>query len=131
MPKLPDSGFTYTASFYDALATFVFGDALQQAQLALLPFIQRQARVLVIGGGSGWILEQLLHSDIQLEILYLDAAPAMMQLAEQKYKKQRQTQSSTVRFRLGNEKSLLPEEQFEVILTPFLLDLFPRNASRA
>lgn len=126
MPKhLPDSGFHYTAPFYDRLAKFVYGNSLQQAQLALLPFLPRQGRLLVIGGGSGWILEQVLQTEKQLDILYLDAAPAMLERARAKYTKFSHPHNCTVKFRLGNEQQLQPQEQFDVILTPFLLDLFP------
>jgi hypothetical protein len=34
---------------------------------------------------------------------------------------------ATVTFRLGNEDALQPDETFDVILTPFLLDLFPEQ----
>lgn len=125
MPQLPDSGFTRVAFFYDALKKLVYGHALEKAQLALLPLMPQQARVLVIGGGSGWVLEQLLSTGKQLDILYLDAAPAMLQRAEQKYTNYQQPHGCCVNFRLGTEQALLPQEQFEVILTPFLLDLFP------
>ncbi|ARS36227.1 class I SAM-dependent methyltransferase [Pontibacter actiniarum] len=125
MPQLPDSGFTRVASFYDALARLVYGSALEQAQGALLPFLPRQARVLVIGGGSGWLLEQLLVTGKQLEILYLDAAPAMLERAQKRYRAFGQAHACRVSFRLGTEQALQPQEQFDVIFTPFLLDLFP------
>ncbi len=127
MPQLPDSGFNRVASFYDRLAHLVFGGALEQAQLALLPYLPQQGRVLVIGGGSGWVLEQLLQTSRQLDILYLEASSAMLQLAEQRYQRHTAAHSCTVTFRLGNEQSLQPQEQFEAILTPFLLDLFPAS----
>ncbi|WP_266202624.1 class I SAM-dependent methyltransferase [Pontibacter kalidii] len=130
MPKLPDSGFNRVASFYDALARLVYGQALQQAQQALLPFVPQQARVLVIGGGTGWLLEQLLQTGKQLDILYLDAAPAMLQRARQKYEKYKKPHSCRVCFRLGTEQSIQPQEQFDAIITPFLLDLFPPQRLR-
>ena len=125
MPKLPDSGFHRAAPFYDQLARLIYGDALAQAQEALLPFVPPQGRVLVIGGGSGWLLEQLLRTGKQLDILYIDAAPAMLHRAAQRYTNFRQPHRCKVVFRLGTEQTLQPQEQFEVIYTPFLLDLFP------
>lgn len=124
MPKLPDSGFNRVAPYYDALARLVYGTALERAQLALLPFVPQQARVLVIGGGTGWLLEQLLKTEKHLGILYLDASPAMLQRAQQKFSKYKMP-SCSVSFRLGTEQALQPHEQFDVIVTPFLLDLFP------
>lgn len=125
MPRLPDSGFNRVASFYDPLARLIYGNALEQAQEALLPFVPSQAHVLVIGGGSGWLLEQLLLTGKQLDILYIDAAPAMLQRARQRYAHFRQPHQCKVTFRLGTEQALQPQERFEIIYTPFLLDLFP------
>lgn len=125
MPHLPDSGFHRVASFYDRLARLVYGDALEQAQRSLLPYLPPQGRVLVIGGGSGWILEQILLTEKKLDILYIDAAPAMLQRAEQVYARFRKPHHGSVSFRLGTEQTLQPNERFEVVITPFLLDLFP------
>ena len=125
MPRLPDSGFDRVASFYDRLARLVYGHALEEAQVALLPFVPPRGRVLVIGGGSGWLLERLLQTGRQLDILYIDAAPAMLQRARRRYIGFRQPHRCTVSFRLGTEQALQPQERFETIFTPFLLDLFP------
>ena len=125
MPKLPDSGFDRVAPFYDKLARLVYGSSLQEAQLYLLPFIPPQSRVLVIGGGSGWLLEQLILTGKQLDILYLEAAPGMLALAKTKYSQLKACPGCRVTFRLGTEATLLPHEQFDVIITPFILDLFP------
>lgn len=124
MPTLPDSGFTRVASFYDPLSRLVYGNSLRQAQQVLLPFIAPQARVLLIGGGSGWLLEQLLRTGNPLDILYLDAAPAMLKRAQHKLQKFTLYHTCKVTFRLGTEADLQPEEQFDVVFTPFLLDLF-------
>ena len=125
LPKLPDSGFDRVAPFYDKLARLVYGSSQQKAQLYLLPFIPDNSRVLIIGGGSGWLLEQLLKTGKQLDILYLDASPAMLHRAKAKYNQLSFSHSCIVEFRLGTEAALHPHEQFNVIITPFLLDLFP------
>jgi tRNA (cmo5U34)-methyltransferase len=123
LPQLPDSGFDRVASFYDPLSRLVFGRALEQAQLALLPFIPDKARVLLIGGGSGWLLEQLLCSGKTSQILYLEASPNMLRKAQQRV--HASITGAVVEFRLGTEAALLPQERFDVVITPFLLDLFP------
>ena len=125
MPNLPDSGFHRVASFYDRLARLIYGDALEQAQAALLPYLPPQGRVLLIGGGSGWLLEQLVSTGRQLDIVYIDAAPAMLRLAERRYTHLQRPHACRVTFRLGTEQALQLQEQFEVVITPFLLDLFP------
>jgi tRNA (cmo5U34)-methyltransferase len=126
LSKLPDSGFDRVSAFYDPLSRLVFGGALEQAQLALLPFVPDKARVLLIGGGSGKLLEQLLGTGKKLQILYLEASPNMLRKAQQRAQaKIKSINSAEVDFRLGTEDALLPQEQFDVVLTPFLLDLFP------
>ncbi|MFD2245831.1 class I SAM-dependent methyltransferase [Pontibacter ruber] len=123
MPQLPDSGFDRVSSFYDPLSRLVFGSALELAQLALLPFVPAKARMLLIGGGSGWLLEQLLRSGKELQILYLEASPNMLRKAQERTKAS--IKNTAVEFRLGTEDVLKAHEQFDVVLTPFLLDLFP------
>ncbi|WP_242927009.1 class I SAM-dependent methyltransferase [Pontibacter vulgaris] len=125
MPHLPDSGFDKVAPFYDRLAKLVFGNAQQQAQHFLLQFIPQHARVLIIGGGSGWVLEQVLKYSQASYILYLEASPNMLRLAQQRYQHAGIKPDTIVEFRLGTEAELRPADVFDVILTPFLLDLFP------
>ncbi|MBB6612231.1 class I SAM-dependent methyltransferase [Pontibacter sp. Tf4] len=120
MPPTPDSGFDRVASFYDPLARLVYGSALQDAQQWLLPHIPAGASVLLIGGGSGWLLQQVLQKTSPKHILYLEASEKMLQKA-----KQLNPGTPVVSFRHGTEADLLPHEQFDVIITPFLLDLFP------
>ena len=123
MPAFPDAGFNAVAPFYDRLAKLVFGDQLEKAQLATLPFIPENASVLVVGGGSGWILMQLLQQNHCREIVYLDASEKMLRLTEKKLQQVKPAQTKT-ELRLGTEKDLKPGETFDVIITNFLLDLF-------
>ncbi|WP_317175560.1 class I SAM-dependent methyltransferase [Pontibacter beigongshangensis] len=114
---------------YDVLARLVYGSSLQRAQQALLPFIQEHDRVLIIGGGSGWLLEQVLVSCPGLQVLYLEASPKMLQLAKHRFQ-QLNAPGATVAFRLGTEAALERTEVFDKVVTPFLLDLFPPQRLR-
>lgn len=125
MHLLTESGFDRVAPFYDPLARLVFGDAQQQAQKVLLPFIKENARVLIIGGGSGWLLEQVLKTGRNLHIVYLDASPKMISLAKKRTLHFIEESTACVQFRIGTEQAILPDETFDVVITPFLLDLFP------
>lgn len=125
MHKTTDSGFDRVASFYDPLAKLVFKDAQLQAQKVLLPFIRESSTVLMIGAGSGWLLEQVLGTGKPLRILYLDASPEMMRLAHKRTQHLIKLSECNVEFRTGTELAILPGESFDVVFTPFLLDLFP------
>ncbi|KAA3436455.1 class I SAM-dependent methyltransferase [Rufibacter hautae] len=119
--RAPD--FNFIAPVYDALAQLVYGKAQKQAQAHFLTLIPEGARVLVLGGGSGWILPELLRQSQPSHVLFLEPSAKMMAQAQK-----RLTQTSAqaeVEFRLGTEANLRPEERFHVVLTPFVLDLFP------
>ncbi|MBX0291973.1 class I SAM-dependent methyltransferase [Hymenobacter sp. HSC-4F20] len=126
MPRLPDSGFDVVAAFYDPLARLVYGRALQHAQQAALEAGVRpeSRRVLIIGGGTGWVLGEVLRRQPEARILYLEASPQMVYRSQWWLTRHCPQHSGQVEFRVGTEVALRPEEQFEVVITFFFLDLF-------
>lgn len=116
--------FDRTAWFYDALARLVFGKSIRQSQVALLPYIPAGATILLLGGGTGWLLQDLACLNIPLQVLYLELSSKMLARARQQLV-QLPAHPLQISFREGNENSLLPEEYFDVIITPFVLDLYP------
>lgn len=123
---LPDAGFDRVAAFYDPLARLVFGRSLLRAQqLALAGLPAGAPRVLIIGGGSGGVLREVLQRRPAAQISYVEASPAMLRRAEQTLQQHYPGQLQQVEFRLGTEDSLQPPEAFDVIVTFFFLDLFP------
>jgi len=71
--------------FYDRLAGLVYGKELIKSQVYLLPYIPANAHVLVVGGGTGWILEELARVHPSgLNITYAEIAPAMIALSQKK-----------------------------------------------
>jgi SAM-dependent methyltransferase len=122
---LPDSGFDYVAAFYDPLAHLVYGPALQQAQQAALAALPEGApRVLIIGGGTGWVLGEVLRLRPEAQVLYLEASPRMLSRSQEFLRQHWPTMAPQVEFRLGTEAALHPEERFEAVVTFFFLDLF-------
>jgi tRNA (cmo5U34)-methyltransferase len=120
------AAFNRSVWFYDRLAQLIFGGVIRQSQMQLLSFIPAGASVLLLGGGTGWILEDLAQLHIPLEITYLEASPIMLAKARQ-VAAQLSNEFLKINFQLGTETSLGPEESFNVIFTPFVLDLYPTN----
>ncbi|QNF31867.1 class I SAM-dependent methyltransferase [Adhaeribacter swui] len=118
------AAFNHSVWFYDWLAQIIYGGAIRQSQVALLSFIPPQASVLIIGGGSGWILQDLARLQIPLKITYLEASPGMLAKARQ-VAAQLSSNFLKIDLRLGTETALLAHEQYQVIFTPFVLDLYP------
>ncbi|MDR6942590.1 class I SAM-dependent methyltransferase [Mucilaginibacter pocheonensis] len=109
-----------SAWFYDRLARLVYGRALINTQLYLLHYIEPGSNVLIVGGGTGWILEELtkIHSS-GLRITYVEVAEAMMALSQK-----RETGSNRVVYINNAVENVDLAPDFDVVITPFLFDNF-------
>ena len=108
------------AGYYDLLSQLVFGKTEINAQVEMLRFVFPGNRLLIVGGGTGWILEKIaaVHPG-GLEITYVEPAGRMMARA-----RKRDWGKNKVSF------VQLPVEEFggdgvyDCILTGFLFDNF-------
>lgn len=114
--------FDFVAPIYDALAFVVFGRRLQQAQTVCLDQMPAGASVLIVGGGTGELLGHVLNRCRPQRVLYLEASAKMLARASRRMIRSGST--GTVEFRLGTEADLRPDECFDVLMTPFVLDVF-------
>jgi ubiquinone/menaquinone biosynthesis C-methylase UbiE len=120
------NSFDFVAAFYDPLARLVFGSALQRAQQAALAHLPPDApHVLIVGGGTGWVLGEVLHQRPAARILYLEASAVMLRKSQERLQRLAPACVAQVEFRLGTEADLPPSPQFDALVTFFLLDLFP------
>lgn len=113
-----DQKFDKLAGIYDLLVKLVFGSALRKAQLHFLEELPQEGKVLIMGGGSGWILEEISLRRPRLTLTYVEASGAMLSRAKSRAVK------NSVTFIHGNELMLPPGNKFDVLITPFFLDLF-------
>jgi ubiquinone/menaquinone biosynthesis C-methylase UbiE len=114
--------FDRIAPFYDLLARIIFGNTLRKSQLRTLAIIPENASVLILGGGSGWYLESLLQQKQVSKIVYVEASAVMLRLSRKKIASINHL--ADIEFRLGTEQSIRAGEQFDVVITHFVLDLF-------
>ncbi len=109
------------AFFYDRLARMAYGRALVNAQLYLLNSIPAGALILIAGGGTGWVLEEIakIHPS-GLTIDYVDASGKMIALAEK-----RNTGANKVTFITDPIQDVqFGQKEYDVVLTPsFLITL--------
>lgn len=113
------------ASNYDRLSRLIFGKSIVRAQRSLLTFIPAHARVLIVGGGTGWILEEIARiRPSGLTIDYVEISSNMLDLA-----KKRDFKTNRVSFIHSAIEDFVPEAAYEVVMTPFLFDNF--NHDRA
>jgi ubiquinone/menaquinone biosynthesis C-methylase UbiE len=114
------SNYDNSAPFYDGLSRLVFGKTLIKAQVYLLPFIPAGAKVLIVGGGTGWILEQLtkIHPS-GLNITYVEISAKMTELS-----RKRNTGNNTVSFINDAIENVMLAADYDAVITPFLFDNF-------
>lgn len=108
------------APFYDQLSRLVFGRALVNAQVNLLKFVPPNSGILIVGGGTGWILEEIsrLHSH-GLLITYVELSAKMIALS-----KQRNTGDNKVNFINSAIENADLTTGYDIVITPFLFDNF-------
>jgi len=114
------ANYNNSAWFYDRLSRLVYGKALIEAQVYLLQFIPANSSVLIVGGGTGWILEEItrIHPS-GLNITYVEVAPKMMLLS-----KKRTIGLNEVVFINDAIENVKIADRFDVVITPFLFDNF-------
>lgn len=111
------------APFYDRLARLIYGRTLIDAQVFLLKAIPPNAKILVVGGGTGWILEEIAHIHPSgLTITYVDISVKMIDLA-----KKRNAGENSITFINAPIQEAVINNTFNVVITPFLLDNFTED----
>lgn len=111
------SSFDSVAWFYDPLVRLVFGQSMVQSQTQFLNRIRDGAAVLVLGGGTGWILDEIFARADPAEVCYVETSSKMLEKAKKRRMK------GIVRFVSGTWRGL-PPEKFDVVITNYFLDLF-------
>lgn len=106
--------------FYDAIAGLVFGREWADIQLAPLKHISSSDRVLIVGGGTGQLLEQL-HVN---EVVFLDLSEKMLEKAKNR------VCQSPVEFVNSDYLEWKTNRQFDVIVLQFFLDVFQQEQLR-
>lgn len=115
------------AGFYDVLAGLVFGRARARAQIHLLCHIPAGSRILVVGGGTGALLEELalIHPRGQC-ITYVEISARMSALAAK-----RKRGANRVDFVHRAVEQFEDTRPYDVVCTPFLFDNFREEKAAA
>jgi tRNA (cmo5U34)-methyltransferase len=113
--------FNHIAFAYDFTAHLVFGRSIRQAQTAFLDLIPAGSRVLIIGGGTGWIIPKLFTASDIGQLVYLEASEQMIRLAK---KNAKAVPLDKILFINGTQDALSDLGVFDVVITFFFLDMF-------
>jgi len=111
------------ATNYDLISRIIFGKNLVEAQVCLLKYVPNNSRVLIAGGGTGWILEEFTKIHPQgLIIDYVESSAKMIALS-----KKRNYASNKINFINLPIENYSTDEKYDIILTPFFFDNFTVN----
>lgn len=109
-----------SAWFYDRLSRLVYGKALVWSQVYLLKHIPANSNILIAGGGTGWILEEIAKvRPSGLTITYAEISSNMTALS-----KKRNTGSNKVIFINEPVEKIENDSLYDLVFTPFLFDNF-------
>ncbi|MCP4460051.1 MAG: class I SAM-dependent methyltransferase [Cytophagales bacterium] len=113
------SNFNFIAPFYDLLARSFFGKSLREAQQFHLGEIESKSTVLILGGGTGKIIDWLPDG---YEITYLEQSEAMMKRAMKR---------GRAHFIHTDFQNHSVDKKFDWVICPFFLDCFDtKNLTR-
>ncbi len=114
------ANYNNSAWFYDKLSALVYGKALVNAQVYLLDYITPRCRILIVGGGTGWILDEITRRQpAGLSITYIEISAKMMIRS----KKRNIGANEVIFINSPVEEVNLPTD-FDVVMSPFLFDNF-------
>lgn len=107
--------FDRIAGFYDFLANMVFGGRLLRSQKAMLRYLNDTDLVLILGGGTGQILN---FTPLVKRVDYLEKSVKMMKRA-----KKRKCASEVLFFEVDFFE-FQSSIKYDVVICPFFLDCF-------
>lgn len=115
------------ARYYDFLSWLVFGQSEINAQIEMIGYIAPGDRVLIVGGGTGWILEKIaaVHPS-GLQITYVERSSGMMERS-----RKRRCGHNSVEFVLLPVEEFVAAAAFDCILTGFVFDNFSADQAMA
>jgi SAM-dependent methyltransferase len=118
--------FDFLAPHYRWLETLAFGNALQRARTCWLNKIARPNRTLIVGEGHGRFLCELLRVHPGIDVDCIEASREMLRLARARLLRTSPESIPHVRFLREDILNWSPQKSYDLLVTHFVLDCFPR-----
>lgn len=113
---MPD--YDQIATIYDSLTKLVFGNSLERAKKTDLDCLKAGDKVLIVGGGTGSVLEYIDQFGTKMEVDYIELSGKMLGQA-----RKRKIKYLSINF---FEKDVFShyEQGYDAVITHFFLDQF-------
>ncbi len=109
------------AKNYDWLSRLVFFKSQVKSQTEQFSYLQNCKNLLIVGGGTGWIIKELNTLKVVMNITFVENAIKMINLA------QNIPTHHHINFIHSDIENYRTNLQFEAVLTPFVFDNFDEN----
>jgi tRNA (cmo5U34)-methyltransferase len=113
------NNFNFISPIYDLLSKAVFWGRIQKSQLEFFAHIKPNDKVLIIGGGTGQILNELNKQQKKLTVIYLEKSKIMVANA----KRRLPFEFLDIEFKCGDALTT-NWPHCNIIITNFFLDVF-------
>lgn len=120
-------GFDRLAFIYDLVVWLVFGNKISNLKKTFLEPLTKAENAIIIGGGSGKILEYALQSDIATNFVYAELSERMIEKTKSRIST---TDLSRIEF-CDDFEPKLRENKFDYIILPFVLDCYRNRDVKA
>lgn len=116
------NNFNFIAPVYDSIAKLVFGKSIRASQLTFISEIKEGEKILIFGGGSGWILKELDHLGLSIKVEYVESSSRMIELAKSK------GPYGNIEVNYVLNDSYCFKRKFDGVITAFFLDVFNQKS---
>ena len=116
---------------YDLAAAAFFGPALMRSQTCFVPELSRKKSALILGGGTGRLLLELLRYDVAESYHYLDLSEKMIRRSRKRVLKKLPHLAHRVTFECGSYENSRTYDPFDLIVTPYVLDCFAEDEAKS
>ena len=123
--------FDRVARSYRWLETIAFGRSLQRARVLWIGKIPSPKRALILGEGDGRFLCELLRVHPKIDIDCVDASARMSTLAQTRARQSHPESWQRIQFIHADILKWSPLKSYDLIVTHFFLDCFPRDEVKA
>jgi len=117
-------GFDRLAGVYDGLVRLVYGRSLRRAQFHWLDELESADSILILGGGTGWLLEEVLRRHERAQVIYVELSPAMIARSQARIQAHLPDALDRIQWTEGTIRDVPEDIRCDAVCTMFFLDLF-------
>jgi len=118
-------GFDRLSLIYDLMVKLVFGRVIRESQISLIKQVKNSEKWLILGGGTGWVIEEIFKVHPKVEIAFVEASQKMINRARKR------NPNDGVNYILGSIDQIPNGQDYDVVITAYFWDMFETDHAMA